>query len=87
MIKSILTAALLATLAPTEIQYGGGWGIYGPYGRPPRGAYDYPPNYIPPIDRRPPRPRGPNPEACIYTGECGPRGWGPIYAPRRYWQE
>jgi hypothetical protein len=49
----------------TEVQYGGGWGIYGPYGRPPRGAYGPPP---------PPRHWGPQPGPCIYEGDCrGPR--------------
>lgn len=63
------------------VQYGGGYGIYGPYGRPPPGAYDYPPGYIPPIERpRIQRPRGADFDACIYYGYC--RGLGPSPAPR-----
>lgn len=64
MKKLIVLLALLGA-APANAQYGGGWGIYGPYGRPPRGAYDPPPR---------PRPYGPQMEPCIYYGDCrGPR--------------
>lgn len=71
---------------PAQAQYGGGWGIYGPYGRPPPGAYDYPPGYIPPIPRQR-QPWGPQVGPCIYDNECrDPRRWGaPWVPPRRYW--
>jgi hypothetical protein len=63
--KKLIVLLALLTAAPANAQYGGGWGIYGPYGRPPRGAYGPPP---------PPRRYGPQMEPCIYEGDCrGPR--------------
>ncbi len=59
------------------IQYGGGWGVYGPYGRPPSGAYRPP---IPP----PPPPRGPQMEPCIYRGDCRAHPPYPYPDYRRY---
>lgn len=64
--------AYLFGIMPANAQYGGGWGVYGPYGRPPPGAYDYPRGYYPPIPR--PRRYGPQFDPCIYRGDCrGPR--------------
>lgn len=63
------------------VQYGGGWGVYGPYGRPPPGAYGYPPSYPPlrPFPRGPFNPGGrypPSPyfDRCMQFGDCGPHG-------------
>jgi len=39
----IATAITLFLGIYTPVQYGGGFGPYGPYGRPPPGAYDLPP--------------------------------------------
>jgi hypothetical protein len=72
---------LIALLLP--VQYGGPpmWD-QGPDRRGDR--YDYPRGYIPPFERpRPPRPRGPDPSACIYYGNCGPQP-EPYYPPRRW---
>ncbi len=66
--------AYLFDIVPAAAQYGGGYGIYGPYGRPPPGAYDYPPRYVPPIPRGQPRRYGPQFSPCIGYGDCrGPR--------------
>lgn len=66
--------AYFFNVIPAAAQYGGGFGIYGPYGRPRDGAYDYPRRYIPPIER--PRRWGPQPGPCIAYGDCrGPRRW------------
>lgn len=40
-IPGIVAALFLGIYTPA--QYPGGWGVYGPYGRPPEGAYDLPP--------------------------------------------
>lgn len=67
----LIAAGLLYAfgIVPASAQYGGGWGIYGPYGRPPEGAYG-PPR----LPRPRPAPWGPQMEPCIYRGDCrGPR--------------
>lgn len=68
----IVLIMLYAANAHAQGVYGGGWGIYGPYGRPPPGAYDPPrPIRPPPL---PPMRWGPQMEPCIYYGDCrGPR--------------
>jgi hypothetical protein len=39
----MLKSAFIAFYLITPVQYGGPpWGVYGPYGRPPPGAYDLP---------------------------------------------
>ncbi|SRR6266404_7683119 len=42
MLRIVLIAIIAAMATPALAQYGG-WGIYGPNGRPPPGAYEAPP--------------------------------------------
>lgn len=75
-------------ILPAAAQYGPNWGIYGPYGRPPPGAYDYPPGYIPPIRRpRPPWIDSPQYDPCIQFGQCGGRRPMPMPQPRWFEEE
>lgn len=71
---------ILAAVILWNIQYGPNWGVYGPYGRPPPGAYDDPP----PIRMPLPRPYGPQMEECIYYDDCrGPPQMPPDMPPPR----
>lgn len=80
----IVAGLLILFDIPARAQYGG-WGIYGPYGRPPPGAYG------PPRERGPRFPDrwGPQMEPCIYYGDCrgpGPQGYGSPYHPPRWFR-